>query len=291
MPIIKVYHNGVTAGRVPMKNNHKRAKRGEVTGWSAVAARNNIKFLRSVRPDSLTGVGYSVTLTIRDCPETANDWHKLRRIFIKRLERRGLIRLHWVTEWQTRGVPHLHAAAFFREGAITKAEIIRLWCDCASEYVCSPRAQHVGDLPDVMGWFKYLSKHAARGHLHYQRNADAIPEGWKKTGRVWGYVGDWQTDEAVKLDVSDKAFYAYRRIIRAWRKAQAREPIHPKDMNGKTITSISFVDGKRVKKARQMLRCSDTKISKRIGLSEWISEEMALRIIEFLASEGYTVTN
>ncbi|MDW3815854.1 hypothetical protein IDF50_26010 [Klebsiella pneumoniae] len=34
MATLKLYHNGLTAGIPPMKNNHERAKRGEVKGWS-----------------------------------------------------------------------------------------------------------------------------------------------------------------------------------------------------------------------------------------------------------------
>lgn len=270
-----------------MKNNHERAPRGEVQGWSASAARRNVAFLRSVRPDSLTGEGFSLTMTIRNCPDTSEHWHRLRRKFIKRLERRGLLRMHWVTEWQRRGVPHLHGAAFFSEGTITRSEIVAIWCDCAAEYVCSPKGQYVGGLPDVLGWFKYLSKHAARGHLHYQRTADGIPEGWKKTGRVWGYVGDWQIDEPSRLDVSYPCFFAYRRIARRWCIANAKTPVSVR-VEGSQMR-LSVVDWQRVKKVRSMLKCNNPELGRLRGVNEWIGEELGLKILLFLASQGHQI--
>ncbi|WP_213058401.1 rolling circle replication-associated protein, partial [Escherichia coli] len=113
MATLKLYHNGLTAGIPPMKNNHERAKRGEVKGWSKSASRNNTKFLRSVHVPDLTGAAVAFTLTIRDCPPSSEDWKILRENFIKRLRRAGMVRLHWLTEWQQRGVPHLHGIAYF----------------------------------------------------------------------------------------------------------------------------------------------------------------------------------
>lgn len=289
MPIIKLYHSGLTAGIAPMKNDHDRETRGDVQGWSASASRRNLAFLRSIRPNTLTGQGFSLTLTIKNCPDTAEHWHRLRRKFIKRLERKNLIRLHWVTEWQRRGVPHLHGAAFFEDGAISSSEIIDIWCDCAAEYVCKPIAQHVGALPDVIGWFKYLAKHAARGHLHYQRTSDNIPEGWKKTGRVWGYVGDWVKDEPMRLEVSNSAYFAFRRIVRSWCVANARKPVQA-TVDGKKV-GFYFVDWHRVNTMKSMLKCNKHEVSALRGVSEWIDEELALKIFSFLAAEGHEITS
>ncbi|WP_425527867.1 rolling circle replication-associated protein, partial [Xylella fastidiosa] len=66
-----------------------------------------------VREDKLTGVGLALTLTVRDCPATAQEWQRMRRAWEKRMKRAGMIRVHWVTEWQRRGVPHLHCAIWF----------------------------------------------------------------------------------------------------------------------------------------------------------------------------------
>ena len=86
---------------------------GRVKGWSKTASRNNTKFLRSVYVPDLSGAAVAFTLTIRDCPPTSDDWKILRETFIKRLRRAGMVRLHWLTEWQKRGVPHLHGIAYF----------------------------------------------------------------------------------------------------------------------------------------------------------------------------------
>ena len=61
------------------------------------ATRRNTEFLMSVRTDQLTGAGVAITLTVRDCPPSAEDWHKLRRAWEKRMVRAGMVRLHWVT--------------------------------------------------------------------------------------------------------------------------------------------------------------------------------------------------
>ena len=79
MPVVTLYPHGGKGGVAPMKNNHQRVPRGDVQGWSEGATRRNTEFLMSVRTDQLTGAGVALTLTLRDCPPTADDWHKLRR--------------------------------------------------------------------------------------------------------------------------------------------------------------------------------------------------------------------
>lgn len=291
MPVIKLSHNGLTAGIPPMNKNHNPPKRGDVSGWSEQAAKNNIKFLRSIPEDSITGHGYAFTLTIRDCPPTPKDWHKLRRAFIERLRRRELIRLHWVTEWQRRGVPHLHGIAFFPDPPpISGFDIVQQWLKVAEPYYCLAKGQHVKDITDVIGWFKYLSKHAARGHLHYQRNSDAIPEHWKKkTGRVWGYLGDWDKRDPMDINIDNQGFYRFRRLVRSWRVADARSnPLHVYDANGKR-TSITIPDVKRIKSARSMLKCSKPDIARLRGVSEWIPLDLGFALLAHLKGQGHDI--
>jgi len=192
MRTLKLYLHGATMGTPPSQNSHSRSKRGEVGGWSSSATRRNIAFLRSVEPDSLDYspnqdllVGFAITLTLRDCPPTSEIWHTLRRKFIKRIERMGLVRSHWVTEWQRRGVPHLHGAFWLpvssnQDIPLTTATIISHWLAVAAPYGVSYRAQHSSLIHDAVGWFQYVAKHAARGVKHYQRSSENIPEGWKK---------------------------------------------------------------------------------------------------------------
>ena len=261
-----------------MKNDHQRAPRGEVRGWSEGAARRNTEFLMSVIETRLHGYGVALTLTVRDCPPNAREWHRLRRAWIDRMRRAGMIRLHWVTEWQRRGVPHLHGAVWFPD-AYRTLDVIDAWVAVAAAYGASHRGQHARPIDGPIGWFQYLSKHAARGVAHYQRTSENIPEGWqKKTGRVWGKSGDWPVRDAVEFHLEDQrgdgGWFAFRRLVRSWRKADAR------------------AEGSRhrIAQARRMLKCSDRSLSRVYGVSEWISQDLTAALLENLASRGYRVT-
>lgn len=132
MRLIKLYKHGFTLGTNSYEAGAKRPRgeRGHVGGWSHGSTSRNIAFLRSIDEKLLTGTAVAITLTVKDCPETSDDWHKLRRSFELRLRRMGLIRMHWVIEWQRRGVPHLHCAAFFDDTCSDVPQrIISGWCD------------------------------------------------------------------------------------------------------------------------------------------------------------------
>lgn len=256
-------------------------KRGEVQGWSSQATRSNIRFLRSVTLSGLTGGGLAFTHTLRDCPPTHDEWARLRRAYIKRLERAGAIRIHWVTEWQRRGVPHLHGCVFFPDEKIScpagiaqgRQFMINSWCSAAWEFTAARHAQHVNPVDNALGWFQYVAKHAARGQGHYQRSKESIPPGWKKTGRMWGHIGDWPTREAIKLQLDNPGFFAFRRIVQRWRYADAR----------------AAGDQRRIITARRMLQCSDKNLSSIRGVSEWVPEDMALLIVHSLSARGYAI--
>lgn len=309
MPVIKVYHHGMTAAIPPKKNNHERAKRGQVQGWSKSATRNNTRWLRSVSPKSFGNdeeFGVAFTLTIRDCPETSDDWHVIRTNFVKRLRRLGMLRLHWVTEWQRRGVPHLHGIVFLPKTTQTKMKddigiplswghaIEQSWIAVAEKYGASPRGQHLKTVTDIKGWFKYLSKHASRGADYYQRSSSGVPSGWIKTGRVWGHCGDWVTDEAVQINASNEFYFALRRIVRKWRLSDARsafkEASIPRIVDGYFAFGKDYLSSKkRISSARKMLKCNDYKKSQVRGVSEWIDSENILLIAEMLISQGYEI--
>ncbi len=124
---LQLYNNGMTAGKAGRNNNDKfndvdyifehlnktgtvpkAAKRGETQGWNPAVSRRMTQWLYSVGIPHLTGSGYSFTFTIKDCPPIAQDWAKLVKALAMRFKRRGVVRYHWLTEWQSRGVPHLH---------------------------------------------------------------------------------------------------------------------------------------------------------------------------------------
>jgi len=252
-------------------NTHPRALRGDVGGWSSSSTRSNTRFLRSVEVAGLTGFGFAITLTLRDCPPTHEAWKELRENYFKALRRRGLIRLHWLTEWQRRGVPHLHMAAWFDR---PQKDLAWTWVRLAKDYGAGIGAQHIEGINDAIGWFKYLSKHASRGLHHYQRSPENIPAGWQKTGRMWGYLGNWPTREAMELRIDQAAFFCFRRLVRSYRVADAR----------------SSGVGHRVSQARRMLQSSDRALSAVRGVSEWIDLETQLQLLAFLAAQGHEIT-
>lgn len=276
MPVVQLYHHGFTCG-IPGNNRGMAGKRGTVQGWSPAAAKNNVRFLRSVRLTDLDGTGISFTLTLKNCPPSPQDWHSMRRAFIKRMERAGMSRLHWVTEWQRRGVPHLHGVAYFPRPAPDQLDqITNAWLEISARYGSARSAQHNAVVGDALGWLKYLAKHAARGVNHYQRSAANVPAAWQaKTGRVWGHTGTWPTDEATKLELDREGFFRFRRIVQRWRLADAR----------------ASGDARRVRSAKIMLQDSDRVISEIRGVSEWVPQDLALLMIEVVAANGAKVSS
>lgn len=296
MPVLKLYPNGLTGGVPPYKFNPAPPLRDECKGWSLRSSRGNTKFLYSVRSPELSCsaaadplIGLSASLTLRRIPESHDDWKRLRESLFFRLRRKGLYRLHWLTEWQQRGAPHLHAAMWFDQSAaervtaangypieafpaLIKADWLELTTD---RYRAEPSGQAINPIFDEVGWLQYLSKHAARGAAHYQRALGSIPAGWEKTGRMWGHIGDFPTSEPLGLDLSDRAWFSFRRIVRGWRLAQSRTSKNPR--------------GRRIRSARHMLTCKDAVLSRVRGVSEWIPLDLGLSIVEWLSKSGLEV--
>ena len=278
MSTISAYQNGATAhtpnGGV---SQHERAKRSVVTGWTRNTVRRHTKWLYSVNTEGLSGHGYAVTLTLRDCPESSERFHALRRAWVKRIERMDSVRIHWVIEWQRRGVPHMHTALYFdRElSVVERFYLLQHWVDVAAPYGALHDAQYLLPISGPTGWLQYLSKHAARGAAHYQRQGK--PAGWEKTGRLWGHLGAWPVEEPMRFEVPREAFFRYRRLVRSWRLADAR------------AESDLVTRARRVRSARRMLRSSDRTLSEVRGVSEWIDQDTLLGFLALLSSEGYVV--
>lgn len=258
-------------------------KRGTVRGWSSEAAARHRRWLWSVDTDALDDASYglALSLTLRECPASAADWSALRTAFLKRVARLGAARWHWVTEWQKRGVPHLHGAVFFdtlpdwAEGspvALSRA-VVTAWLEVAEPYGSLRGAQRVEAITDAAGWGKYCSKHSARSATHYQRVG--MPAGWASSGRLWGHGGDWplrQTD----LVVDWSAFHQLRRLVRSWRLADARQEKDPRRR------------AQRILAARRMLQVSP-RASRVWGLGEWVPEHVMARVLEWCNAEGLEV--
>lgn len=301
MPVITLYRHGVTAG-TPPSAKAGGGLRGEVTGWSESSTRSNRLFLYSVDETQLTGDGYALSLTVRDIPSSHADWHQLRKAFSKRLDRLGLIRMHWLTEWQRRGAPHLHAAVWFpfSDRSYLPA-ILRAWLDLARPFGALSRSQNVVPIHEAIGWFQYLSKHAVRGLRHYQRSAESIPVGWQKTGRMWGRWGSWPLKDRVRVSVSMPGYHRFRRLVRSWRIADARVALSAARRRVDLLQQyrpglILEVDRRRlrdaaarVSSARGMLRCPDPRLSAVRGVSEWMPIDQQLDLLELLQQLGHTV--
>ena len=223
MARVTLLPNGVTAScprEGPMKE--KPPKRGAVQGWSRGSVGRLRRWFYSVDGDQLDGLGFALTLTVRELPPAAADWTATRRRFLMRLQRAGMVRGQWLTEWQRRGVPHLHGCVFFPEASeVTPSVLQEHWLSSAQEWGAGRSAQVVTPLWGLSGWLQYQAKHSARGVRHYQRAN--VPEAWQKgTGRLWGAVGAWPLREevhAVELEV----FHRFRRLLRSWMVAQARQ--------------------------------------------------------------------
>ena len=199
--------------------------RSECTGWSRSISRRNTDFLLSVDAEHLTGTGYALSLTIRDCPPTPQAWHATRRKFVERLRRSGMIRLHWLTEWQRRGCPHLHAAVWLSD-CTDPREIIRHWRQSAKGLHAGPFSQDAKLITGVVGWFEYLAKHAARSVSNYQRSPENIPSEWGgKTGRMWGHLGDWPTSEQKQIEAPARVESQYRRLMVRYQMGKARRQL------------------------------------------------------------------
>lgn len=278
---LSLFCNGLSVG-VPGMPNHN-SKRGGISGWSPGAVRRNLHFLYSIDAEELQRdgtVAYAFTLTVRDCPETPRAWSAVCEQFLLSMQRNwDCVRIHWVVEWQKRKVPHLHGCLFFQEGFEPELRpVVNAWCFLARHHDAHPHAQSVKRIYGLKGWMQYVAKHAARGLHHYQRAGDAIPPAWRgQTGRLWGHRGNWPRHDPQKFTLEgregDGAFFAFRRLARSWRIADAR-------ISG---------DPRRISSARWMLRCPDPRKSELRGVSEWIAPAVAQKFIANLVDRGYSI--
>lgn len=281
MPVGKLYANGLTMGAGGNKNP-VGGPRGIVDGWSTSAVRRHTRWLYGVDTHSLTGSGFALTLTLRDCPPDTQAWTRLRAEWLDQVRASGLIiRSHWVVEWTRRKVPHLHCAVYV-DPALTDPEVWALlvgtWLKLAAKYGSGPRGQHMMPIDGPVGWLEYLSKHASRGVGHYQRQGK--PAGWEKTGRLWGHTGDWPMTEPVEVNLTRAEFYRFRRLVRSWRVADARDELR------NAPDALARVQARRrIRSARRMLRVNDQDLSRVRGVSEWIPEAVGFDLLLIAAGE------
>lgn len=285
---ITIMPNGINAGFGGGNGSPKA--RGELKGWSAGSARRNKQFLQSVLTHELDGVGLALTLTVKDCPATHDEWERIRQVFVKFLKRKKLIRLHWVTEWQARGAPHFHMSTYFdaeyvAENPSITVDILMKWTDLTSHLGSLPRGQHIALIDGGSGWHEYVSKHASRGYGHYQREQGSIPKGWEKTGKLWGKTqGDSWPVADEKLILDKVSYQRLRRMVRSYLISQAREGV---------IQANRYNDAKQQSKARRKLSFARTmlKINKREmsevrGINEWVPFEISSAFVDHIANNN-----
>lgn len=173
----------------------------------------------------------------------------------------------------------MHCAVYVRED-LPESEVreilIGTWLRLAWRYGAGPRGQHMAPIDGPLGWLEYLSKHAARGVKHYQRNGK--PPGWDKTGRLWGHTGTWPVVEPAEVQVTREEFYRFRRLVRSWRVADARRELleAPAGLIG---TQERQKARRRLVFARGMLRSPDVDLSRVRGVSEWIPEDLGMALL------------
>lgn len=285
MPTLKLYLNGFSAGTAG--HNPAPSPRGIVSGWSPAAVRRHTRWLYSVESPELAGQGYAVTLTMREVPESSEAFHAAREAFFQRMRRWGMIRGHWVVEWTRRGRPHLHIAVYFPDGwaafdEVARQRIVQAWLGVSAQWGTESPAQYVLPIDGAVGWLQYLSKHAARGVAHYQRQGK--PEGWEKTGRLWGHMGSWPTHDPMAFDVSREGYWRIRRLIRAWRIADARQAL----IDARTPRAAAAAR-RRITAARGMLSCDSRRLSEVRGISEWVPEHLTGVFLALIVAEGQPV--
>lgn len=289
MATFKLYPNGMTMGRG--NPQPVGGPRGDVVGWSRASVRRHKAWLYSVMKDDLTGVGDAVTLTLKHTPRTDEHWRRALENFFQRLRTMpGFQRAHWVVEWQRRGTPHVHMAVYGDEslGYAT----VRAWLAVMEEYGPLPGGQHITTITGAGGWLQYLSKHASRGVEHYQRQGK--PEGWKKTGRLWGKLGQWPTDEPIIGAVSQRDYVRLRRLIRSYAVAEARTRALDLGRDRRRAAALTGMKipmapaeraaWRSVRRLRRMFSTSDVGLSASRGVNEWIPQDIALRMFDWLTA-------
>lgn len=286
MPVVSVYANGSSASVIGTTTPVKTV-RGLAQGWSVGSARRNDHFLQSVRFDRLTGEPWALTLTIPSAdagkgavPDSA-EFHAMLRATIERLRRAGAVRWHWVMEMTAKKTPHIHASVWFAASAPEAERAIKIrtaWAKITAKHgiAVSQRAQCVKRMSDA-GWAQYTSKHGARGVRHYQRERAALPEGWReRPGRMWGYGGDWpapQERQPERRELGKRAFWRYRRLVRAWCLSNARR------------TKNTRLRARYIRQARRMLQCSKRTLGEVKPINVWIPESVTLGFLQILEGE------
>ena len=201
------------------------------------------------------GEPYAISLTFgREEIVSPKALRDVREAFFFRLRRMGLIRLHWLVEFQGDGTPHLHML-LIRRWPIMR----RLFGPTGSMWPGGREPAQAGSmssLSTICAGGSNTSESTEYGVHHYQRQ---MPEGWEEPGRMWGKLGDWPT-RALELECDLETFFRFRRCLRSYRIADARAMVRqakPADLK-RSLRSPSLrgiVSANRVTMDRGAQRC------------------------------------
>lgn len=91
---------------------------------------------------------------------------------------------------------------------------------------------------------------------------------------MWGKGGDWGSQQPIKLELDDKSYYRFRRIVRSWRKAKARseyQAMIDELMRTGSVDTYHYVQ--RVSHIR--------------GVNEFFDIDQSIRLVSYLKSLDY----
>ena len=199
----------------------KRGDRARITRWTRRSAFSNTLFLLRLLYGKLPGTVWAVTLTVRDDPGPA-DWQACRRRLTNWLAKHDTItHWYWSTEWQRRGVPHLHLLICTDQWTDIP-DLMNAWQGrFAAAYRPGPLGQQCRQVDSAAEWAKYLSKHTARGISNYQRQT---PPAWQgqPVGRLWGCSRNFPLSLGDVYDLDEPRWFSMRRALRSFRQAEHR---------------------------------------------------------------------
>ena len=234
-----------------------------IDGWTDGTAKRHQLLLMCMVIRKLRRKGYLVvafTHTVRDCPPTAAAWQATIDRWLKSLDRVGVAGVHCFTEWQRRGVPHLHGILVVPRGLDGSKWLPQvmgggLWLRAAGRWGALNarrdgfRAQTVKYITSEKGWIRYCAKHAHRGVHHYQRARENQPLEWRHgTGRMYRTRGVLGEKSRRKISMLPEHIYQLRRRMRGYRLAEVRRAVGSRDRFAAAASRV------QVSAARRMLR-------------------------------------
>lgn len=301
MPTITIRAHGISASRNQQLVNPEtgeimklaafnQPERTATRGWTPNVARRNEQRLQQIDFDAVEGVPAFVTLTMPSGQMgevSAADFHGWLKRWIQYMKRHGLRHYYWILEFQASGNPHLHVLAWLDHEwePLETYRALKSWVGILNKSDVGARIQgqiweniDVGGMITVDGEIvpahpervlMYLAKHAARGVAHYQRQIENMPDDWQyRSGRVWGHDRGLPLREQRDYECDYATFWAYRRLVRRWRLAEAR--------------GIKDADRRRaaIVQARGSLKCGRPDVSPYRGVSAWVPASVASALLD-----------